>query len=71
MKPREEQPLFSTSVSALKDDVHQAVAMAVGRFFRMTGVAPSRVEINMLEVTTFGDARRQYVVGDVMLEFKQ
>jgi hypothetical protein len=49
--------------------MQSALAEAVGTFQRQTGVTPSAIHVDMLEVTTVGDSAPVFVIGPVRFTF--
>ena len=53
-----------------KDEIGRAVEAALAKLKADTGVSPSSVQIQMVEITTIGAMVHDFVVGDVTLEFR-
>lgn len=60
---------IQTAIIALKASVRDAISTSVQTFQQKTGLSPSDITINMVEVTTLSDSLKQYVVGNVDVTF--
>lgn len=58
------------AVAFLKAEIREAVRLAIDRCQAQIGVAPSAIEIRMVDVTTMADRSvKHYIVGDVEVRF--
>ena len=58
---------FAEHAAILKRSIRDATTRAVDDFKRATGVTPSRIDIQMAEVTSHGDILAQFIVDDVRI----
>ncbi len=59
---------LGAAMAALKERLDKAAREAVRAFYEQTGVTPSGIQIQMVNVTTMGDAIRKYAVGEVLID---
>ncbi len=64
----EEHCVVVAAVGELKRAIQTAVSEAVCRFQSHTGLTPSAIAIDMLDVTTISDAVKRHVIGEVKVE---
>lgn len=62
---------FVDHVAKLKNTIHFAVHTAVVEFKNETGITPTGIDIDMLDITTHGDRARDTVVGSVKISFDE
>lgn len=60
---------FAQDVESLKSDLNRAISERIERFRADTGMTPSAVEVEMVDVRAIQDTMPQRVVGDVRLRF--
>jgi len=52
----------------MEDAIRLAVTTALKKFRIKTGLSPQGINIQMVDVTSFGDRERCYVVGEVCVD---
>jgi len=60
---------FQDAVVALKADLSESVNALFEKFSRENGVMPCGLDIAFSEVTTYGDATKQFVVVGINVRF--
>jgi hypothetical protein len=60
---------FKIAVKQMRAAMQSAIASAVGTFQQQTGVTPSGIHVDLVEVTSGGDSARVFVVGSVRFKF--
>jgi hypothetical protein len=60
-------PDFADAVVVLKREITELISASVRRFTGQTGVSPSGIGVEMVEVTSVADNLRRYVVGEVTI----
>lgn len=59
------KPQLPAEIDALKATIRDAVERAVDKFRYNTGIAPSAIDIEMIDVTPLGRLHKTYSVGEV------
>lgn len=57
------------AITRLKRGVQEDVTLRVREFQRQTGLTPSAIDVNMIDVTSTGQRVRHSIVGQVQLRF--
>lgn len=63
-------PLFRAAVAELRGEIRSAAATAVATFAARTGLTPSLITIEMLDLRPANREPRLRVVGDVRIDFQ-
>lgn len=58
---------LADEIADLKNAIQMDVQRRVNEFKAQTGLTPARIEIDMLDSTTYGDAVQQRIVGNVTI----
>ena len=62
-----EPKVIETAIAQMKARIRFHVQNEVDALEKTIGVTPSDIDVNMTEVTTYGDVGRRYVVGEVTI----
>lgn len=52
----------------MEDAIHRAAHEAMTTFHAKTGMCPQSIDIQLVDVTTFGEREKRYVVGNVRVD---
>lgn len=69
MDTRSRDVKFGDDVARLKRELRKETERLIAEFAREHGVTPTSIRVTMLEVTSAGSSRREYVIGDVVIDF--
>lgn len=61
---------LALSIASLKSDINKAVTDAVRKFNAQTGLTPSDIDIEMVDITRTGDQIRSHAVGNVSVSLR-
>ena len=62
---------FVDAIVVLKTEIQTEVLHAVNRFEAATGITPSGIDIDMVEMTRMGDRLARFVPGGVRVHLRQ
>lgn len=64
-----EIPTFAVAAGDLKTAIRVVLLPILQQFRIQTGLTPSGIDISMIEISSHGDAIRQYGLGNVGIRF--